>query len=78
MHARLLEHSEFIKHSGLQLGGDPIKLGRQEQDGFPLMFLHCEFKPHGDGMQGSVTIGIGGCGGGAIMFCVIFVLKTYI
>lgn len=33
MQAKLLEHSEFMLHSGLQLGGVPIYPSRQEQDG---------------------------------------------
>lgn len=31
--AKLDEHSPLLIHSGLQFGGDPIKSGKQEQDG---------------------------------------------
>ena len=49
MHALSLEHSELIEHSGRQFGGIPIYASRQEQDGIPLIFLHCEWMPQGDG-----------------------------
>lgn len=48
-------------HSGLQLGGKPVKDGKQEQDGVLPCTLHSEFGPHGDGMHGLV----GGAGGRA-------------
>lgn len=40
MHAKLLGHSALIVHSGLQLGGDPKKLSKQEQEGNPPMLRH--------------------------------------
>lgn len=50
MHARLVGHSLFTWHSGLQLGGDPIKVGEQEQEGMlSADTAHCEFNPHGEG-----------------------------
>lgn len=33
LHAKLYGHSPLLMHSGLQFGGDPMKSGRQEQDG---------------------------------------------
>lgn len=56
MQALLLGHSELITHSGRQFGGDPRYDGKQEQDGLFPAFLHCEFGPHGEGTQGSLTI----------------------
>lgn len=53
--AKLLEQSSLIVHSGLQFGGLPSKLGKQEHDGIPRRFLHCEFGPHGDGTHGSLV-----------------------
>jgi len=35
MHAKLLEQSALIVHSGLQFGGDPIYDGRHEHEGEP-------------------------------------------
>lgn len=52
MHAKLLGHSEFKTHSYLQLGGEPMKFGKQEHDGYPLVSLHCALIPQGDGLQG--------------------------
>jgi hypothetical protein len=40
--ALLLAHSEFTIHSGRQFGGEPMYVGRHEQDGEPLLSLHCE------------------------------------
>ena len=46
--------SEFIKHSGLQLGGDPVISGRQEHLQSPLIVCGgYEFGPQGFGSQGS-------------------------
>ena len=59
MHARWLEHSPLLTHSGLQLGGTPRKSGKQEQDGVSPEILHCELGPHGEGMHGFC----GGCVG---------------
>lgn len=55
MQAKLLAHSSFIVHSGLQLGGLPSKLAWQEQDGIPLRLRQTEFGPQGDGMHGSLS-----------------------
>jgi hypothetical protein len=65
MHAKLLEHSELIVHSGLQLGGLPTKLTKQEHEGTPPTSLHCELGPQGLGTQGLTTTGVGGSTGGA-------------
>lgn len=65
MQAKLLGHSEFTIHSGLQLGGLPINPFRQEQDGEPPISRHCEFGPHGEGAQGFTGLGSGFGGGGA-------------
>lgn len=40
IHAWLLGHSELITHSGLQLGGIPMNVGRHEQAGVPPLFWH--------------------------------------
>lgn len=53
MQALLLGHSALMLHSGRQLGGDPIYVGKQEQDGEPLILRHSAFCPQGDGTQGS-------------------------
>jgi len=53
--AKLYEHSLLVIHSGLQFGGDPIKLGRHEHDGDSPWTLHWELGPQGDGMQGLPT-----------------------
>lgn len=63
--ARLLVHSELIKHSGRQLGGDPKYDGKQEQEGLFPTFLHWELRPHGEGTQGSRMTGGVYAGGGA-------------
>jgi len=62
--AKLYEHSLLVIHSGLQFGGDPMKLGRHEHDGDSPWTLHCEFGPQGDGMQGLPTY----CGKSAATF----------
>lgn len=54
--AKLLEHSGFIVHSGLQFGGLPKYPTTQEQEGKPLISWHIEFAPHGDGTQGFILI----------------------
>lgn len=36
-------------HSGLQLGGEPINVGKQEHDGEVPITLHWELGPQGDG-----------------------------
>lgn len=50
-------HSELVIHSGLHVGGLPMKPGTQEQTAWLLISLHWLFGPHGDGLQGCVTIG---------------------
>ncbi len=52
-------------HSGLQFGGLPTKVGKQEQDGLPPMSLHSEFGPQGDGTHGFRTGTTSVIGGGA-------------
>lgn len=55
-----------MTHSGLQLGGLPMYVGLQLQDGDPPMSLHSLFGPQGDGTQGfTYAGGVGGSGGGA-------------
>lgn len=56
IHAKLLGHSEFIIHSGLQFGGLPIYPTTQEHEGRPLMSWHIEFAPHGAGTHGFILI----------------------
>ena len=48
--------SELIVHSGLQLGGEPIKSGRHEQSHRSPFCLFLLFNPQGSGSQGSSTI----------------------
>lgn len=47
--ASVAGHSALIVHSGLQLGGAPMKLGWQLHAGISPDFTHIEFGPHGDG-----------------------------
>lgn len=54
MQARFMGQSELTRHSGRQVGGDPMYLGKQEQEGVPPIFLHSAYMPHGDGMHGSL------------------------
>lgn len=61
MHAKWLEHSELLAHSGRQLGGVPINSAKQEHEGVSLISLHSEFGPHGDGWQGFMGACWGGC-----------------
>lgn len=42
----------MLIHSGLQFGGDPTNVGKQEHDGESPITLHCEFGPQGEGWQG--------------------------
>lgn len=59
MHASLRRHSELLIHSGWQFGGDPTKPRWHEQEGESPIYLHIEWGPHGDGVQGSiVAIGV--------------------
>lgn len=57
----MLEHSGLITHSGLQFGGLPMKLGKQEQDGEPLISLHSLFDPQGEGTHGFLYGSGNGC-----------------
>lgn len=59
MQAKFDSHSLLLVHSGRQFGGDPLYSGKQEQDGEPLISLHSEFGPHGEGSQGLVCISTG-------------------
>lgn len=52
VHAKFGGHSELTTHSGRQLGGDPIKVGKHEQTACPFISLHWLFAPHGDGLHG--------------------------
>lgn len=55
--AKLLAHSALIRHSGRQFGGDPMYVGKQEQDGMFPTAWQMEFKPQGDGTHGLVGVG---------------------
>lgn len=57
MHASSLEHSLFTTHSGRQVGGLPMKFARQVHTAWSLTFRHWLFGPHGDGLQGSDSMG---------------------
>ena len=63
MHARLLGHSALMVHSGRQLGGEPRKFGRHEQDGDSPTAWQTALGPQGDGTQGLIGRGKS-CGGG--------------
>lgn len=56
MQACIEEHSEFVTHSGLQLGGEPIKSFKHEQEGLSPFALHSELGPQGEGLQGSLFL----------------------
>ena len=45
-------HLRVMTHSGLQFGGLPVYPWRQEQAGCPLISLHSENGPHGEGTHG--------------------------
>lgn len=49
IHASVEEHSLFTTHSGLQLGGLPMYVGKQEQTAWPFISRHLLFGPQGDG-----------------------------
>lgn len=53
MQALLDGHSLFIVHSGLQLGGVPIKFDWQLQTAWPFDSLQILLGPHGDGTHGA-------------------------
>lgn len=59
MQALLEAHSELTVHSGLQPGGEPIKLDIQEQTLWPLTARHILLGPQGFGLQGVVISGTG-------------------
>jgi hypothetical protein len=50
------EHSELVTHSGLQVGGLPMKPGTQEQTAWPLISLHWLLGPQGEGLHGFFLI----------------------
>lgn len=55
MHVWLVGQSVFIMHSGLQFGGDPMKVDKQVHKGFCWVdTLQCAFGPHGDDLHGSL------------------------
>lgn len=58
MQAILAEHSALIVHSGLQFGGLPLYVGKQEQDGTPPISRHSENAPQGDGTHGSLAMSL--------------------
>lgn len=61
--AKLRGQSPFIRHSGLQLGGRPMKSGKQLHDANWFTTAHCEFGPQGDGKHGfAFGFGCGGAG----------------
>lgn len=65
-HARLLAQSLFIRHSGRQLGGEPIWPERHVHFGVESVETwHWENGPHGEGWQGSFGVG-GGNGTAAV------------
>lgn len=41
-------------HSGLQVGGLPIKPSTQEHTAWPLNSRHLLYEPHGEGLHGFV------------------------
>lgn len=53
-HALSCGHSELATHSGLQFGGEPMKVCRQEQTAWSLISLHWLFGPQGEGWHGFV------------------------
>lgn len=58
MQAILAGHSALIVHSGLQFGGLPLYVGKQEHDGTPPISRHSENMPQGDDMHGSLVISL--------------------
>lgn len=50
--AKLNGHSLLVTHSGLQLGGIPLKSGKQEHEGDSPITLHAELGPQGEGSHG--------------------------
>lgn len=58
MQALLLGHSEFIVHSGLQLGGEPKYPDTHEQEGILLKAWQIAFNPQGEGTHGFPISGL--------------------
>lgn len=56
-HALLLLQSEFTVHSGRHDGGTPKYPTIQEHTAWSLISLQWLFGPHGDGLQGWISIG---------------------
>lgn len=56
-HASFNGHSELVTHSGLHVGGLPMKPSMQEHTACLLISLHWLFGPQGEGWQGFVTTG---------------------
>lgn len=50
-------HSALFTHSGLHVGGLPIKPSTQEHTPWPFISLHLLLGPHGDGTHGLVSTG---------------------
>lgn len=55
-HACVNGHSALTTHSGLQLGGFPIKPNWHEHTAISLLTLHKLFGPHGDGLHGCLGV----------------------
>ena len=53
MHARFVRHSEFMRHSGLQFGGRPIKSRTHEHAGLSPFTWQKALGPQGEGSHGS-------------------------
>lgn len=62
--AKWFGHSLLLTHSGLQLGGVPMKSDKQEQEGDWLFSRQIEFGPQGFGSQ--ALIGVEGGNGRAV------------
>lgn len=54
-HASFKGHSELVTHSGLQVGGLPIKPGTHEHTACPFICLQRLLGPQGDGLHGFLT-----------------------
>ena len=54
--ALVIGQSELTIHSGRQIGGLPIYVGRQEQTAKPLLFRHSLYGPQGEGLQESLGV----------------------
>lgn len=58
--AKWFAHSLLLTHSGRQLGGWPMKFGRQVHEGVSPLTWHMAFGPHGEGTQGFSSCATGG------------------